>query len=413
MVTRIVTSIRFSTMGSLCKPAPGFAATFSPGNGVRERKVGSMARTCFQVGSVVKDKRFGEVWWIGRYHQWVFKEGKRARDHQEKKLGLVRDMTYAQAKRAFQPTIDEVNRQTHPLAATTWASFVASWLEDVLPMLDKSTQAMYRSEIKNYLLPAFAEKQLREVDGEAVQRFVTKQTENGAKSRRIKNWVGILQSIWATAKSRGKVSHDPFDRLYLPALETPEQRCFTDAEVRALLVNAQGQMRMMVWMFAEPGPRFEEVTAFLRTNVDYSQGDQAVVKVTQTVWNGHIKQRGKTKNAMRTFTLSPEFTAELKAYDATLTGDLLFPNSAGKPIWYSTFRKRLLELAALAGVENAQSKAFRHHHATKLDRMKAPSAVITGRLGHHSVEFTRAKYTRREMPDDFALSRKLGREYVQ
>src|SRR5207248_2331292 len=92
----------------------------------------------------------------------------------------------------------------------TFACFAEQWIRDVLSQKKYSTQTTERSRIKNHLLPAFGEFEVREIEPRLVQQFVAGM---GLGVKSVRNCIATLRMMWNSAKAWGYTSTDWFDGL--------------------------------------------------------------------------------------------------------------------------------------------------------------------------------------------------------
>jgi integrase len=124
---------------------------------------------------------------------------------------------------------------------------------------------------------------------------------------------------------------------------------------------------------------------------------------------------GKSENAVRSFTFSPELTKKIRRYIAAMPEGQrwLFCTRNGKPWHYTWVRRRLLATCDRLGIEGAQTKAFRHGSASYMFSQNVPGPVITSRLGHHSADFTEKVYAKALMQDEIALALRMDKPVIQ
>jgi site-specific recombinase XerD len=374
------------------------------GNRISGDKVVNMSRSCYQVGSVKQEKRVDGWWWFGRYHTYEMVAGERKRKDVKLKLGRVEELTERQARKELQPYVDAVNKQFEvgPLHLETYNKFIDRWKRDALPMLAKSTQSMYASELKHGLLPVFGDLLFKDITAHVVQRFVTDAERRGVASKRIHNWIGVFKSTWRDAKRWNNVTHNPFEDLRMPPIDFPEQRCYSNSECSLLKGMAvrvadtgkvPGWFPLMLAIWSEAGMRYSEIHVLRAGHLHWSDSGRCTIKLEETGWCGHLRPRGKTRAAMREFRLSLSLSTFIRESICSLgykPEDRLFPTRTGRPVGYSTARKYLLRVARAARIGSAQTKAFRHHAVTEMVKNGVMPSIRHRRTGHAGERSQRA-----------------------
>jgi integrase len=242
-----------------------------------------------------------------------------------------------------------------------------------------------------HVLPCFGDKQLENIQTEAVQQFIS--TLKVGPSC-VRNILSILKAVWKTGRAWGYVRHDPFDGLMLPKLHRVESRCFSQEDVRKIIEAAAEPWRTLYWLAAQTGLRIGELLGLAWADVDLEKG---VLSVRTSVWNGKL-QSTKSAAADRTFPLSSKLLKHLVTYRQNYWRandlDLLFANARGKPCRDSRIRAKILQpLLERLGIPRAGFHAFRQANATLLDRMNSPMKIRQQRLGHTQAEMTLSIYT--------------------
>lgn len=187
--------------------------------------------------------------------------------------------------------------------------------------------------------------------------------------------------MWKTAKSWGYVTHDPFDGLVLPRLNTKPQVFYTIEQSRDIIAKAEEPFKTMFWIVAETGIRGGELCGLGVDDIDL---DVLTITVQRSAWRGRL-QTPKTENAVRCFSISPELAAHVKTYLATEWHDnpdrLLFCTSTGRAYDNQNVVQWVLQpIAAELGLSKAGLHALRHGNATMLDRMGVPLRVRQAQL---------------------------------
>jgi integrase len=97
-----------------------------------------------------------------------------------------------------------------------------------------STIEAARSTLRVHLVPHFGDRPLDRIDVRAVERFVAAERRDG-KPKSIRNYLGVLNSIFELAIEKGWARENPVKRAAKPEnTGSPEIRFLTIEEVEAL-----------------------------------------------------------------------------------------------------------------------------------------------------------------------------------
>lgn len=192
---------------------------------------------------------------------------------------------------------------TWPPIEGTFARFAEQWIRDVLSQKKYSTRTTERSRIKNHLLPAFGEYEMREIEPALVQRFVAA-SELGVKSTR--NCIATLRMMWNSAKAWRYTQTDWFEGVTLPEYFRPESPHFTLDEMRRIIATADEPFKTFYWLAAETGMRLGELCALRVSSLHLDAG---VIVVRYSSWHGRVSST-KSKRP-RVFRLSPQLVRRL------------------------------------------------------------------------------------------------------
>ena len=269
-----------------------------------------------------------------------------------------------------------------------------------------STQCTMRGHLRKYIVPFFGGSQLREIQAEDAQRFVSSVK---ASAKTVRNIVGTLRLVWKSARTWSYVTHDALDGIVLPRRGRIRQLFFTLEELRRIFASADEPQRTFYRIAAETGMRSGELCGLRVDDLDLSGN---TIKVCQSVWHGRV-QSPKTETAYRTIAISPNLAVHLRRFLESWRPNerrLLFVTRNGTP-WDSNLlvKRKLYPLLDELGIKRAGLHAFRHGSATLLDSLSAPFKVRQQRLGHSDTRMTLGTYTHALGEDDSRVAAEMGR----
>ena len=295
--------------------------------------------------------------------------------------------------------------ETRPLTPICFRALVEMWQKSVLPTLKRSNQLATRSFLKNWVLPRFGQMSLSNIDGYELQMFINSVP---LRTKTIKNIVGIMRIIWSAGRRWNYVQHDPFEGLKYAPQEPRRTRHFSLQEMKTIIENAQEPFCTMYWLAAETGARSGEIFGLCLDDIDFERG---FISVRRSAWRNELREP-KTRNANRSFQISPELMIHLKAHlDRRMANHrgLLFATKNGTPVEGSLIVKRkLYPLLDKLGIKRGGFHAFRHGNSTLLDRYGAPMKLRQQRLGHSDAAFMLTTYTHTSSEDERTLVEQLG-----
>ena len=375
-------------------------------NGEREAK--NLARRRFQKGSLfLRGKKSARVW-IGRWlDDVILSTGTIRRVHRSEVLGSLTEFpTRRLAQRELQARLDTINSSSYRARPTaTFSQFVTRWESTVLTQHKPSTQATIRSQLRKHLVPFLGAHQMRDIQLEGVQRFLSSLK---VSPKTVRNLYATLQMIWRSARAWRYVAHDALDGIVLTKQRKARRFFFTIEETHRILTAASEPHKTFYWLAAETGMRAGELCGLREDDLDLERG---LVHICQSAWHGKL-QEPKTDNALRSFALSPQLVAHLTGYKQRWRPNekrLLFATRNGTP-WDANLlvKRKLRPLLNALGIAGGGLHAFRHANSSFMDRLNAPLKVRLQRLGHSDPRLTLGVYTHVVSEDDMRIAAQLG-----
>jgi integrase len=367
-----------------------------------------LMRRRYQRGTLLQRGTQDAVW-VGRWlEDEVRADNSIHRRHKSTVLGLVGVMSKRQARRELDKILAPINAGLHTKRhVITFLEFSERWKADVLIHHKASSRTSEKAHLTKWLIPAFGDLPICDLDSQTIQRAVTQWTGKAAP-KTIRNILATLRNVWKTARAWGYVAHDPFGCLMLPRRGLVRKPTLTAEQAKKIIQLAEEPFKTLFWILAETGMRGGEVCGLFVEDVDLTRG---LIHVRRSAWRGNL-QTPKTENAIRTFPVSPDLIAHLTGYIAKRTTGLLFHTRTGEPFdnynivgWQL---KPLLEQVGITETYRMGLHAFRHGNASALDSIGAPMRVRMDRLGHADMNTTFG-YTHSNAPDHRRIAVEMGR----
>ena len=376
-----------------------------PARGRIGERGGSLARRRYQKGSVFLRGKKDQVW-VGRWREDVEENGHVRREYRSEVLGSKSDYpTKRLALRELEKRLGVVNDPRYRARPTaTFADFASRWESLVLTQHKPSTQVTIRSHLRKHLVPYFGRWQMREIELENVQRFVSSVK---ASAKTAKNLFATMQMLWKSARAWSYVAHDVVSGVVLPKRCRAVRRFFSLDEMQRILEAAPEPLRTFYWLAVETGMRAGELCGLQMSDFDLKRG---VVSIRRSVWQGKL-QSPKSENAIRVLALSPGIVAHIVDVQRRWTPNergLLFATRNGTP-WDANLllKRKLYPLLDSLKIERGGLHAFRHANSTLMDRMNVPMKVRQQRLGHSDSSLTLDVYTHTVGEDDVRVAGQL------
>ncbi len=249
------------------------------------------------------------------------------------------------------------------------------------------------SQLTKHILPRFGSLPLDAVNETVVQEFVAdlkratfqmrKPNGNLIKTYKLSRKT-ILNIVGAVKLVLGKKVWMTWE-LDLGKPEDPQQRYFTEEQLRQIVEGAESQYRILFALLAGTGMRIGEASGLHITDLDL---DNCVVYVRRGVWNGQ-ELSPKTRNAIREIDIDPGLAELLRQHVRDKKVGRVFQARNGSPISGNNVLKRVLHpLLKRLGIPKAGLHAFRHSRVTMLRKNGTPEDLQKQWIGHSSLRTT-------------------------
>ena len=356
---------------------------------------GTMARRGFQQGSLFRRGTRRKVWVARWWEDVIQADGTLGRLRRSEVIGTVAEFpTRRLAMQVLSQRLGTINTgKARPQSVRTFGSFVKDdWMPVVLPTLKYATQKHYRYMLDVHLIPAFGQRQLRELTREELQSFLSRKLKGGLAWETVHHFKCGLSKILGAAEEWGYIAENAAQKTKLPRRQHGTERTvLTPVQVRNLVTALNHPARSVTLLLVLTGLRVGELLALRWGSVDLNA---RMLRVCETVYDGHFDQP-KTKRSARTIPIGTE-TAEIFAAIRPAVVDaraLVFATREGLPLErWNLLRKHLKPAAKKLGLSGVTWHLLRHSHATMLDSVGTPIGTMQSLLGHSTAEITREIY---------------------
>ena len=354
-----------------------------------------MARRGFQQGSLFQRGTRRKLWVARWWEDVIQSDGTLGRLRRSEVIGTVAEFpTRRLAMQVLSQRLGSINSgKARPQSVRTFGNFVKDdWTPVVLPTLKYATQKHYRYMLDVHLIPAFGQRQLRELTREELQSFLSRKLSNGLSWETVHHFKCGMSKILGAAEEWGYIAENVAQKTKLPRRQHAAERVvLTPAQIRGIAAALNEPARSVTLLLVLTGLRVGELLALRWGSIDLKA---RLLRVVETVYDGHF-DKPKTKRSTRTIPIGTE-TAEILAGICSTAIDpkaLVFATREGLPLdRWNLLRKHLKPAAKKMGLPGVTWHLLRHSHATMLDGVGTPIGTMQSLLGHSTPEITREIY---------------------
>jgi integrase len=346
-----------------------------------------------KTGSVVFDKR-GKTW---NFLWW--EEGKR----RSRLIGTLKEFPTKcaawNAAQFFQPAQDgqplEGPRQQEEVETPTVRALAERYQRERLP-LRHSTARMYRSWLRNHILPKWGDLPVTEVQPRPIELWLRELNLSPKSKAHVRGILHLLMefAMWSGAL---EISRNPIDLIIVKGAtkRMRQPRSLTVDEFRRFVQHLAEPFRTMALLCVCFGLRISECLALKWSDVDWLNGKLRIERAI-------VRQRVddvKTVYSQKQMSIDPELLGILKAWKQasqfSADGDWLFasPVQFGRLPWSYPYILRIFQKAARdAGIGGVPTHTLRHSYRSWLDAVGAPIAVQQKLMRHSDIRTTMNLY---------------------
>jgi integrase len=278
---------------------------------------------------------------------------------------------------------------TDPRAGrVSFAEWAARW-EATTTNLRPNTRALHDYLLRRFLLPAFADTALADLDLMAVRSWLAGLERAAISPNTVAKAYRLLARILDTAVEAGLIVRNPCSVKGAATERAAEMRVATVAQVAALAQAIHPRFRALVLVAAYAGLRWGELVGLRVKRVDLLHGRVTVAEQATEI-DGHFTWGPpKTDAGRRTVTLPAVAAAALAEHLATYSqpgpDGLVFTSTEGGLLRRSNFNRRVWRPATrAAGVAGLRFHDLRHTSATLSIAAGASTRELMARMGHSS-----------------------------
>ena len=259
-----------------------------------------------------------------------------------------------------------------------------------------STARVYRSFLKNHVLPKWGDTRIQDVQPRPVELWLRDLPLSPKSKTHVRSLVhGLVEfAMWAGML---EISRNPVSlvRNIGATRKVRKARSLTAEQFHALLKELHEPFATMALLSVCLGLRISEALAVRWSDVDWL-GSR--LSIRRGIVN-QIVDDVKTQGSAKTFNLAGELLELLKSWkqssEFSAPEDWIFasPFKLGRlPYSYTCTRQQLERASKSAGIGHISSHAFRHTYRSWLDAVKTPIAVQQKMMRHTDIRTTMNVY---------------------
>ncbi|MBV4414684.1 tyrosine-type recombinase/integrase [Clostridium tyrobutyricum] len=339
---------------------------------------------------------------------------------------LIRKQFYGKTKlETIKKKDDYLNKSAAGMLPTDEKITVQEWFkiwlyEYRINDLRPSSLAEYDSLFKNYILNSqIGMKKLKDLKTTNIQAYYNILIKNNNKTpNTIKSINKILKPALNQAVRENYIMINPCNNVILPKITNKREiQIFTLEEEKDFIKSiGNHRHRALFILVLGTGLRIGEVIALKWSDIDFENNELKVKRTLKRVSKINvedseenktsiIEQEPKTKNSKRTVPIPGNVLEELKKHkirqaqeklkagDAYVNNDLLFPNEIGEPTDTRNLTRSYKRALNRAKIEYRNFHALRHTYATRLFEADVPLKTVQELLGHADISTTANIYT--------------------
>jgi len=277
----------------------------------------------------------------------------------------------------------------------TMRSVVARYEVERMPQRH-STARVYRSFLKNHILPKWGDSPIQAIQPRPVELWLKGLLLSPKSKTHVRSLMhGLVEfAMWAGVLD---ISRNPISLVQNKGAmrRTRKARNLTVEQFHALLKELHEPFAAMALLCVCLGLRISEALALRWSDVDWLGSSLSIRRgiVEQVV------DDVKTEGSAKTFTLASDLIARLQSWkqlsDFSGAEDWIFasPVKLGRqPYSYTGFWRELERASKAAGIGHLGTHAFRHTHRSWLDAVGTSIAVQQKMMRHASIRTTMDVY---------------------
>jgi integrase len=332
-----------------------------------------------------------------------------------RRLALGGFDTKDEAAQAIHKAIDRRRRGLGDPGRVTVGEYLEEWLSGVELELSPTTAALYRTIVRNYVVPRIGTERLRSVTPAMLTRFYGDLSTGGGhggrklKPRTVRNVHRTIRTALEGAVDARLLDWNPAasKATKVPRVVSAERDVWTPAQLARFLEVASTDRLAALWILAaSTGMRRAELVGLRWRDVDLDTGVLRVRRTIVQYGSVIVEKEPKTPRSRRTYNaLDPRAMAALRAHRAAQAAerlaagsawtdgtDRIFRDELGRDLRPDAVTRGMARLVKRAGLPKLSPHGLRHTFATVGLESGVDVVYVSELLGHSSPTTTAAIY---------------------
>ena len=293
-----------------------------------------------------------------------------------------------------------------PHSKLTVEQHLADWLDAYRGEWKPRTTAYYEDNVRLYLVPAFGNVRLQQLDATLVaKQFAEWRAESRVSGGTLLNVYKTLHRALNIALRWGRISRSPAEAVEPPRARRARPQLWSVEETRRFLaVGLEGRWAPVWALLVGPGCRVGEALALEWSDIDLETGVVAIHRSSGRLHGRVIVNAPKTEAAQRELVLPTFALSAIRRWRAAqlehrlrlgirwAAGDHVLTRSDGTCMTPDSIRWGLRVTSETAEVGSGRVHDLRHLHASLLLASGHGLPDVAAQLGHASAAVTASIY---------------------
>ena len=274
------------------------------------------------------------------------------------------------------------------LSNITFAEWTKMWLQ-AKTNISASTRRGYIARINTHLLPAFGQSKLTAISNNQIGKWVAVSVEKGVGATVIKQAIGLMKQIFASALLDGRASKNPVLGVPIPRAKSKEKKPLSINQLKALAKEC-GDYELLVLFAGTTGLRWGELAALQCKDISLLNRSVNISKAYSGGMRGERILSSTKTHQVRTVPFTKELVPALTELVQLKPAEShLFQMPMGGVLGYNNFMSRIFRPAVeRVGYKGVGFHHLRHTTASLLIAQGTPITTVAGILGHSSTQMT-------------------------
>ena len=330
--------------------------------------------------------------------------------------GYVFGRSYSEAKAKKNKAIASLSNEHNNSKKVATAeqpllkNIATQWLEELQLIRKKSTVIKYRGQLQKYIIPAFGNMRMNEIDNKSLTSFsrslLTGRLGRKLSPRTVADILSRMKSIRKFALLQGYEVKYVASSMSIPQIEN-NIRVLTIREQEALthyLLSKLDSTNLGILLCLATGLRIGEICALKWDDISLSDQELHVKRTMQRLQNLAENIEAKTcieigepksKCSIRSIPLPNSIVNLLRT--SYTKGTYILTGQTSYFIEPRTMENRFKKILKICGIEKASFHTLRHTFATRCIEFGFDIKSLSEILGHASVNITLNRYVHPSM----------------